>query len=416
MAQLRFWGKLDALAAHPELVRVVVHHAYLGIRAQFLLRGVLAVFLLLTVALAPPLRERTASWVITVAYLLWVAATAMAVRRGTERLVRVVWVLLYMDVVVLGVLTLLAGNSAVESWTADILTVGFFALPVMAAAQLRPWVCVSTCAPALAVYVLSGIATRLANDEPWASLWLRSWVFLGVCAGSVLLTRVQQSRVLTIGSLVEQRRDLLRQLVQLEEDERRDLAEQLHDGALQYVLAARRDAEDARDYADPGSFDRLQEGLAQASGLLRSTVTTLHPAVLEQAGLARAVQSLAADQGGRGRAVAQVDVSGWPEGLATTADPLLYATIRELLANVRKHAQASHVVVTLAWEGGVARASVVDDGVGVDESTLKARRAEGHIGLAAREARLQAAGGTLRLSAASPHGTRAELEVPAAPV
>ena len=66
------------------------------------------------------------------------------------------------------------------------------------------------------------------------------------------------------------------------------LAEELHDGALQYVLAARQDLEDIRPKDGAESFDRVDYALRESTTLLRSKVTQLHPAVLEQLGLRRA--------------------------------------------------------------------------------------------------------------------------------
>lgn len=413
MVERERWGRLSELVAQPQLTKVLLEHAYRGIRVQFVLRGVLVVFLALTVTLAPPEHDRVTSWVIAGAYLCWVLALVVVVRGADTWPVRHLWLALYADVAALAALTLVAGNSAVQSWTADILIDGFFLLPVMAATQLRPWVCVSVCAPTTAVYIFSSIATRTANGEPWASLWLRAGVFTGLAAGCVLLSRVQQSRVITIGRLVADRTRLLEEIVDIEERERRDLAEHLHDGALQYVLAARMDAEDARGRAEPESFDRLDHALTEASALLRSTVTQLHPAVLEQAGLRRAVIELADGYARRGVFTVEVDADSWPEDAKTTADALLYATARELLGNVLKHAGATRVRVALAWAGGTARVGVTDDGTGIPDGMLQQRLAEGHVGLASRRTRLEAAGGTLEVTTAVPHGTAVAVTMPA---
>ena len=70
----------------------------------------------------------------------------------------------------------------------------------------------------------------------------------------VLLSWVQRSRVLTIAGLILDRGRLSTELAEVETTARRALAEELHDGALQYVLAARQDLEDARLHNDPESL------------------------------------------------------------------------------------------------------------------------------------------------------------------
>ena len=118
----------------------------------------------------------------------------------------------------------------------------------------------------------------------------------------------------TIGRLAQARSALLAELTGLEERERRALSEHLHDGALQYVLAARFDLDDARETGDPAAFDRLEQALAESSRLLRSTVAELHPAVLARAGLPSALRDLAAAAAARGGLAVDVDAEGWPHG------------------------------------------------------------------------------------------------------
>ena len=264
------------------------------------------------------------------------------------------------------------------------------------------------------MYLAAGIATQSANEEPWASLLLRTLVVAGVGAACVGLSWIQRSRVTTIGRLVAARTELLAELTDLERRERRELSEQLHDGALQYVLAARQDLDEARDTGAAEAFDRLDEALLESSRLLRSTVAELHPAVLDRAGLPAAVRDLVTSAASRGGFTADLDLDGWPADRRTPADGLLYRTARELLGNVVKHARATHVAVDLALVDGNARLTVTDDGVGVATADVARRLGEGHIGLASHALRVEAAGGTLTLAPAPVAGTVAAVELPLA--
>ena len=133
---------------------------------------------------------------------------------------------------------------------------------------------------------------------------------VGVAA--IGLSRIQRSRVAAIAELVADRTQLLTELMTVTDTERRRMAEDLHDNALQYVLAARFDLEDARETAEPAAFERLDQALTQSAQLLRTTVSELHPAVLEQSGLAAAVSGLARTAAGRAGLELDLDVSGWP--------------------------------------------------------------------------------------------------------
>ncbi len=240
---------------------------------------------------------------------------------------------------------------------------------------------------------------------------LRSGVLAALAVGAMLLTRVQRARVGAIGGLAVERSRLLDESLQIEARERRDLAERVHDGALQYVLAARQELEDAREYDDPASFDRVEEALRESSQLLRSIMTELHPAVLEQSGLAAALRELTRTVAARGGFAVDLDVDGWPPDVRTLADPVLFASARELLTNVVKHAGATHVQVHLALSDGTARLAVVDDGCGIEAGVLAQRLAEGHIGVASQRARLDAVGGRLHLGPGPVGGTVAVVEV-----
>jgi two-component system, NarL family, sensor kinase len=320
---------------------------------------------------------------------------------------------LAVDLFALVALSILATRSEVQSWTADGLFAGFFLIPLLAATQLRPWVGTIVAGPTVAAYFGAAVAAKAANGEPWASILVRTLVLAGLCAGCVALSWLQRSRVLTIGRLLLDRTVLVDELLEVETRERRTLAEHLHDGALQYVLAARQDLDDARQHGDPTSFARVAEALDMTSTLLRSTVGELHPAVLEQAGLPAALSDLVRTTGERGRFATTLASDGWPSHLRTPLDGLLFFTARELLTNVVKHAGASTVAVTLTWSDGTATLSVVDDGRGIGPDELARRLAEGHIGVSATRVRIDAAGGQLSVGDAAGGGTAATVVVPA---
>ena len=395
-----------------EVDAVTLQHARRGVALQVALRWVLVGFVALTVIAVPPPRFVGICAAIAGGYALWALAVALWTRQEHPAAVRMAWLALLVDVVVLGVLTLLTGVATPQSWTSDVFTTGFLLIPVLAATQLRVWVCTAVVVPTAAVYFLAAVATQEANAEPWTSLLLRTLVIVGVALGCIGLSRIQRSRVRTIGRLAQARSGLLAELTGLEERERQALSENLHDGALQYVLAARFDLDDARETGDPAAFDRLEQALAESTRLLRSTVAELHPAVLARAGLPSALRDLAAAAAARGGLAVTVDAEGWPAGERTNADPLLYRTAAELLNNVVKHAEAAAATVTLELTGETARLVVADDGVGMPENAAGGALRRGHIGLASHTLRIDAAGGRFTSAANPPHGTVVTVELP----
>ncbi len=396
----------------PDVAAVLVEHARRGVRLQVAVRAVLVALVAATVLAVPPAQDLATCVAVAVGYAVAALGVAVWTRDGGPAAVRWAWVALFLDLAVLAGLTLLTGVDAPRSRTSEVLATGILLVPVLAAAQLRPRVCAAVVVPAVATYLVAGAATRTADGEPWASLLLRTLVVAGVGAACVALSAIQRSRVTTIGRLVRARTDLLAELTALERRERRALSEQLHDGALQYVLAARQDLDEARDTGAAEAFDRLEEALRESSRLLRTTVAELHPAVLDRAGLPAALRDAVRTTAARAGLTAELDLDGWPADRRTPVDGLLYRTARELLGNVARHARATRVAVTLALADGVARLTVADDGVGMAGPGPAHRLGEGHIGLASHALRVEAAGGRLTVAPGATTGTVATVALP----
>lgn len=157
---------------------------------------------------------------------------------------------------------------------------------------------------------------------------------------------------------------------------------------------------------------RAGKALGEATTLLRSSVSELHPTVLVHVGLARAIGDLARSAQGRGGVVVDVDTSGWNDELRTSADDVLFGATRELLGNVVKHAGAHNVRIELARLDHRAVLVVSDDGRGISADRIAERRAAGHIGLLSHELRVVAAGGSFSVGPGEESGTLARVEIP----
>jgi two-component system, NarL family, sensor kinase len=390
---------------------VLLEHARRGAYIRRTLRLLLGLFYILVLILQPPDIHLAVCWLVVICYLVWTLAIGVLTRGGGVRALRFSWLALFVDVIAVASLTLITDSSAERTWAPYVLINAFFVVPVIAAAQLNPWICAIVAAPAVLVYLLSSLAIRHVDADPISEILLRTGLLATVGLGCVLLSRVQRSRVSTIARLLDERTDLLAEMVTIEQREQRDLAETLHDGALQYVLAARQELE-AVDEGDPEAAERIDLALAETSRLLRSTMTQLHPAVVDSAGLLPALRDLVATVTTRGQLSAELQTQNWDDDLRTPIDELLLTTARELITNVVKHAQARTVMIELAREAGTATLRVSDDGVGMAGVDLDARLGAGHLGVASRRIRLEAAGGRISFRAADPHGTIVDVEVP----
>jgi signal transduction histidine kinase len=91
---------------------------------------------------------------------------------------------------------------------------------------------------------------------------------------------------------------------------------------------------------------------------------------------------------------------------------VLYRIAQEALANVRKHAEATAIHVTLADRENGALLRIRDDGLGFDLAAVDEER-PGHLGLVSMRERAEMAGGWLRMAGSKGQGTTVEAWVPA---
>ena len=195
--------------------------------------------------------------------------------------------------------------------------------------------------------------------------------------------------------------------------ERQRLATDIHDTLAQgfsSVLMLIQAAEVQLEQAPHTARRQLQlaeqtarENLAEA----RSLVTGLAAAQLEagtlEAALRRSTERAAAELSIR----ADFDVAGTGGALPAATEVVLLRTGQEALANVRKHAAASRVVVRLSYEPGLVRLEVTDDGTGFDPAAVT-----GGYGLRGMRARVDEVGGSVTVRSQPPVGTSVLVEVP----
>ncbi|SEL58234.1 sensor histidine kinase [Rhodococcus maanshanensis] len=314
------------------------------------------------------------------------------------------WASTGVDIAALLALCLASGGA-----TSSLLPV-FFLLPVAVAFQYRPALtaCLGTCTAVgyLLVWIFYAVRDDLV-DLPGV-VFLYFGFLLWLTAATTALSFVLVRRSGTVIALLDVRRQLVAESMGAEERERRRLAEHLHDGPLQNVLAARMDLEEAIERDRDPALVAAEAALRETATQLRSTVTTLHPQVLEQLGLTAALRELAEGYGRRGYEMrVRLAEVGRPE-----CQSLLYRVAREALGNIDRHAHATRVELQLARTATAITLEVADDGVGFDPGDLPARVAEGHIGLASQFLRIENLGGTLELTSAPGEGTRVLATIP----
>ncbi|MBI4951912.1 MAG: ATP-binding protein [Myxococcales bacterium] len=208
--------------------------------------------------------------------------------------------------------------------------------------------------------------------------------------------------------------EALRHLNQVLEDEARRVARALHDDAAQLLVSVYLELETvARDLGPVavGRFDTLRELLGGIQEQLRRLSHEIRPPVLDDLGLAPALEFLA--EGVAARAHLEVRIASHLEGrLPPNVEIALYRIVQEALNNVVRHARASRATVELARTPGEVTCTVADNGVGFETTTLVQSGLDRGIGLLSIRERLQALSGTFTIRSSAGGGTELRVTIP----
>ncbi len=231
-----------------------------------------------------------------------------------------------------------------------------------------------------------------------------------------VLQSAAASAAVAVATAQTVQRDRLQRTLRAAEDERRRWARELHDETLQSLAGLRVLLSAARRSRDPQTLHRAIDDAARQIAAeienLRTLITELRPAALDQLGLAPALEALhervtmihgievdadinLAHEAGRRR-----------ERLDQELETVVYRIVQEALHNAGRHAQARRALVTVDERDAELLVSIDDDGGGFDP----AEPTDG-FGLAGMRERVTLVGGQLAVSS-TPAGTRVQALLP----
>jgi signal transduction histidine kinase len=210
-------------------------------------------------------------------------------------------------------------------------------------------------------------------------------------------------------------------IMEIQEESRKKLARDLHDGPTQSISAiamrvnfARRLME--RDFkAASEELYKIEELARRTTKEIRHMLFTLRPLVLESQGLVPALESMAEkmeetfDQ----NVTIQAD-SGVVDELEAAKQAVVFYIAEEAVNNARKHAQAHHIWVRLKiLRKGLGMLEVEDDGIGFDVDAIGATyETRGSLGMVNLRERTELVNGVLRIDSAPGRGTRVQVVIP----
>ena len=200
-------------------------------------------------------------------------------------------------------------------------------------------------------------------------------------------------------------------LMKAQEQERIRIAGELHDGVMQEMLAVtmmlgtakRRITDNSEAKA---TIDKAQQKLIETGTDIRQLSHDLHPPLLQEAGLPKAVQAYCEQFSAASGIPVACDADESVGDLSRGAALALFRIVQEALGNAAKHAAAKRITVRLNRSDGVVSLTVSDDGVGFDRGRLAS---EGGLGLIMMRERASQLNGTFDFESAPDAARQSEL-------
>ncbi|MEX0977837.1 MAG: PAS domain S-box protein [Pirellulales bacterium] len=204
----------------------------------------------------------------------------------------------------------------------------------------------------------------------------------------------------------------MEQTLALGERDRKLVAYEIHDTILRDVIGSLMFLDAARE--NRGTENENAHRLDQARKLLRNCIdearrmiSGLRPLIIDEQGIAGAVDYLVNEFNGRGLDIRFTHAMQC-ERLAADLESAVFRIVQEALSNLERHSQSSKGQVTITDADGTLRVEIRDFGAGFDPEAV----AEGHYGLEGIKQRARLAGGSATISSAKSQGTTVKVELP----
>ena len=229
-----------------------------------------------------------------------------------------------------------------------------------------------------------------------------------------------QYRALFLESQAMQKklRQLTRQIITAQEEERKMISRELHDDVVQTLVGINVELSALSKEASVG-LSAMKAKIARTQRLVENSVNAVHrfarelrPAVLDDLGLIPALHAYSQNLAEREKIKIRMTAFGGVEALGSAKRTVLFRVAQEALTNVARHAQASQVKMSLAESAGAIQMEISDNGksfhVGKALTAGNSRR----LGLVGMRERVEMVGGTLKIESAPGRGTTVRAEIP----
>jgi PAS domain S-box-containing protein len=220
-------------------------------------------------------------------------------------------------------------------------------------------------------------------------------------------------------TLERKAKQLAERVMSIQEEERRTIAQELHDSTVQHLVAASLSLMSLRPSSrlckkEQRHLDDVETSIGEAAKELRTFSYLMHPPALRRGELYATMQQYVDGLGHRSGLDIELTLDRKVDRLPFRLQQSLFRIVQAALANVYRHASASRVEVELRSSSGRLHVAITDNGCGMKRGSGQEWRPllRPGIGLRSIRARVQDMGGLLKITRVRPHGTRIHATVP----
>lgn len=230
----------------------------------------------------------------------------------------------------------------------------------------------------------------------------------------------EQYRMLFLESQAMQKklRQLTRQIILAQEEERKMISRELHDEVVQTLVGINVELSALGKGASTG-LHALKAKIARTQRLVTNSVNAVHrfarelrPVVLDDLGLIPALHAYSKSLAERKKLKIQLTAFGGVEALGSAKRTVLFRVAQEALTNVARHAQASQVRMSISKIDGAIQMEISDNGKSFHVGDAFQRRTSKRLGLIGMKERIEMVGGKLAIESAPGRGTTVRAEIP----
>lgn len=240
-------------------------------------------------------------------------------------------------------------------------------------------------------------------------------------AGEAALKKGREEyRILFMESQVMQRklRELTRQILLAQEEERKEISRELHDEVVQTLVGINVELSSLGKGAAL-SLQALKAKIARTRRLVEKSVKEVHrfarelrPAVLDDLGLIPALHAYSQSLAERKKLQIRMTAFHGVEALGAAKRTALFRVAQEALTNIARHAQATQVRMSITEVSGSIRMEIGDNGKAFDARRVLVGRSRGRLGLIGMRERVEMVGGRFAIESAPGKGTTVRAEIP----